>query len=271
MKGLYNYLERSKSNNELDQLRSDDGYINCVFICCDLPYIYLNEYKQKLGESYFAPMHNSELLGVDLYPYLDSWELLSSEGIALLNNVHKPLKILDLRSKDLFNQYRVPNSVNVPLLQDLYPNCTPNPFLNASEMARQWPILNDGLVSHAIIEEIKNEKLNVLCICEHGGVSRSATSILRKIGIESVCIKGGINAWINDGNVIERISNVNNENDKQPCSKSSTSSISTKSLVLNNNNHNNVDNINKSSRKFSTSRKFSYFIRKARLSFVSKN
>lgn len=57
--GLYNYLRKRKDAGTLKELAGDDGEIHCVFICCDLPYQYLDDYFVKLGESYFHPIQNN--------------------------------------------------------------------------------------------------------------------------------------------------------------------------------------------------------------------
>ena len=57
--GLFNYLQKRKDAGTLQELAGDDGEIHCVFICCDLPYQYLDDYFVKLGESYFHPIRNS--------------------------------------------------------------------------------------------------------------------------------------------------------------------------------------------------------------------
>jgi hypothetical protein len=57
--GLYNYLQRRKDAGTLMDLAHGDSEIHCVFICCDLPYPYLDDYFVKLGESYFHPIQNS--------------------------------------------------------------------------------------------------------------------------------------------------------------------------------------------------------------------
>lgn len=58
MQGLTRYLDKQISEQALDCLRGPDGLVHCVFMCCDLPYIYLDEYCQILGPSYFAPLVN---------------------------------------------------------------------------------------------------------------------------------------------------------------------------------------------------------------------
>jgi hypothetical protein len=57
--GLYNFLQKRKDAGTLKDLAQDDGEIHCVFVCCDLPYQYLDDYFVKLGEDYFHPIQNS--------------------------------------------------------------------------------------------------------------------------------------------------------------------------------------------------------------------
>lgn len=56
--GLYQFLEKRKSAGTLDEIRNDDGSIQCVFLCCDLPYQYMSEYFTKLEENDFRPVRN---------------------------------------------------------------------------------------------------------------------------------------------------------------------------------------------------------------------
>lgn len=62
--GLYNYLQKQKDAGTLRDLVQDDGEVHCVFLCCDLPYQYLNDYFVKLGESYFHPIQNKVSLSL---------------------------------------------------------------------------------------------------------------------------------------------------------------------------------------------------------------
>jgi cysteine synthase len=57
--GLLNYLRRAKDAGKLQELGDGlAGEISCVFICCDLPYQYIDDYFQKLGEEEFTPIDN---------------------------------------------------------------------------------------------------------------------------------------------------------------------------------------------------------------------
>jgi cysteine synthase len=57
--GLFQYLRNKRDLGTLNELEdSVTGETSCVFICCDLPYQYIDGYFQKLGEDKFPPIHN---------------------------------------------------------------------------------------------------------------------------------------------------------------------------------------------------------------------
>lgn len=58
LQGLYQLVGKRKAQGTLAELAGPDGEVHCVFLCCDLPYQYVNEYFDKLGEAYFAPVNN---------------------------------------------------------------------------------------------------------------------------------------------------------------------------------------------------------------------
>lgn len=58
LQGLFQRLEKRKQDGTLSELAGPDGEINCVFMCSDLPYQYLNEYFQNLGPEKFKPLRN---------------------------------------------------------------------------------------------------------------------------------------------------------------------------------------------------------------------
>ena len=57
LQGLYNFVEKRKAEGSLSAL-AEDGEVHCVFLCCDLPYQYMSEYFDKLGEEYFPTIHD---------------------------------------------------------------------------------------------------------------------------------------------------------------------------------------------------------------------
>jgi cysteine synthase len=58
LQGLFQTLEKRKAAGTLSELAGPDGIIHCVFLCCDLPYQYIDEYFQKLDENSFHPIRN---------------------------------------------------------------------------------------------------------------------------------------------------------------------------------------------------------------------
>lgn len=58
LQGLFQFIEKRKKEGNLQELAGEDGEIHCVFLCCDLPYQYVDEYFDKLGEEHFRPIVN---------------------------------------------------------------------------------------------------------------------------------------------------------------------------------------------------------------------
>lgn len=58
LKGLLQFIEKRKAAGTLQELAGPDGEIHCVFMCCDLPYQYVDEYFEKLDESHFCTIKN---------------------------------------------------------------------------------------------------------------------------------------------------------------------------------------------------------------------
>ena len=58
LRGLLNYLEKQKAAEKLGDLAGEDGESHCVFLCCDLPYQYMDDYYTKLGEEHFPSIMN---------------------------------------------------------------------------------------------------------------------------------------------------------------------------------------------------------------------
>lgn len=55
LQGLFQMLEKRRTQGTLSDLAGPDGVAHCVFVCCDLPYQYMNEYFHKLGPEVFPP------------------------------------------------------------------------------------------------------------------------------------------------------------------------------------------------------------------------
>ncbi|KAM0207106.1 hypothetical protein ACHAQI_007828 [Fusarium lateritium] len=216
LKGLCQLIEKRKFEGTLSELAGPDGTINCVFLCCDLPYQYIDEYFDKLGESYFPPITNKDLLKVDLYRYDEKWERSASEALdaffdvdrgALLDmvladpkggtvtaiNLHSILRsrpdttIIDLRQPQDFSNFHLPGAVNMPFV---HAN-TPSPFSDAKLLESLWKNLEDAFKDPETKVRFLLEGRRVLITCYDGDSARVATSVLRAKEYEADSIKGG--------------------------------------------------------------------------------
>ncbi|KAK4661076.1 hypothetical protein QC762_0025570 [Podospora pseudocomata] len=81
---LHGLLEWLRENGTEGLKRDERGEVNCVFLCADLPYQYMNLYYQKLGEEEFPGIRNQCLLEVDQDPYDERWFLTPEQAVDML-------------------------------------------------------------------------------------------------------------------------------------------------------------------------------------------
>ncbi|KXS95460.1 hypothetical protein AC578_4713 [Pseudocercospora eumusae] len=188
LQGLFNLLEKRKQESTLTQLRSHDNLVHAVFLCCDLPYQYLGEYFDKLGQEAFPPITNEYLAKVDKYRYDEAWELSPSAVLPLQHEL-----VLDLRRLADFRDLHFPgSSLHIPL--DTLDSSSPSPFSAPEVLSRQWTEL-ESLFSQSFLQsQFAGRKL--LCLCYNGDTARVATSVLRAKGFEASSVKGGFRALI---------------------------------------------------------------------------
>ena len=210
LKGLYQFIDKRKADGSLAELAGEDGEIHCVFLCCDLPYQYINEYFDKLGAEHFPTIHNEHLTKVDLHRYDDSWEKEPAEALGLFftqddqilaSAVHmvpitskvKPqpqTSIIDFRQPLDFHDFHLPGSVNVPFVHE----DTPSPFSEPYILESLWKRLEETF--KAPNEELRDllRGRRILLLCYDGDSARVATSVLRAKGYEADSVKGGFKA-----------------------------------------------------------------------------
>ncbi|KAF5673427.1 cysteine synthase A [Fusarium heterosporum] len=216
LKGLYQLIEKRKLEGNLSELAGPDGNVNCVFLCCDLPYQYIDEYFDKLGASHFPSITNKDLLKVDLYRYDEKWERTASEALdsffdvdrcALLDMVladpkirststldlHSILRsrpettIIDFRQSQDFNSFHLPGAVNMPLVHDKISS----PFSDAKLLESLWGTLEETFKAPEPEMQTLLHNRRILLTCYDGDSARVATSILRAWGYEADSIRGG--------------------------------------------------------------------------------
>lgn len=202
LQGLYNFIQKQKSNGGLETLRGDDGNIHCVFMACDLPYQYLGEYFEKLGEDVFHPLANKNLLGVDTYRYDEAWEVEDKifcdilystkpgEAITAQKSLAPESVILDLRTTEAFADHHLPGAISRPLSS--LDSSTPSPFSDPTVMESQWKELES--VFDPTTVGLLQRAGHVWLVCYGGDASRVATSVLRAKGVTASSLKGGMSA-----------------------------------------------------------------------------
>ncbi|KAF4341332.1 cysteine synthase A [Fusarium beomiforme] len=231
LKGLFQRIEKLKQEGTLSNLAGPDNEIHCVFMCCDLPFQYLNEYFQNLGPEKFSPLRNEtkRLRNVDLYPYNDAWELDSLTALSNYFTIHPlgshdtvlsladqigraltPLantQILDFRCSSDYEAFHIPNSVNIPLEALRNGPSSGSPFANPADdcimLEELWLELeslfnvkdkagNRNASAEALMSILRGKR--VLTLCYDGDSARVANSVLRAKGVEAECILGGYSA-----------------------------------------------------------------------------
>ncbi|OAL04453.1 cysteine synthase-like protein B [Phaeosphaeriaceae sp. SRC1lsM3a] len=208
LQGLLNYLGKRKAAGTLADLAGLDGLVNCAFICCDLPYQYIDEYFDKVDTKEFHPIKNENLARVDLYRYDEAWELQPTEAISKYSQndgTSSDTVLIDLRKPDDFISSSIPGSYNMPL-QSLS-SSTSSPFFEAKVLEQQWKEL-DSMLSVNTISAYDLAGKNVGLICYDGDTARVATSVLRSKGITASSIKGGFQALTKQLPSLQRKSRV---------------------------------------------------------------
>ncbi|ELR06325.1 hypothetical protein VC83_08575 [Pseudogymnoascus destructans] len=202
LQGLYNYLQKKKDAGAMKELSGDDGEIHCVFICCDLPYQYLDDYFVKLDERYFHPIQNSNLLNVDLHRYDEAWELEAPAAMSkLYSTTEIPIQcrpewfLIDLRDTTDFESGHLPDAANWPLKS--LARGGKSPFFESQVLEKQWLELESLFVSKNGNSEGRLKALNspghsVMILCYDGDTARVATSVLRARDIEAWSVRGGM-------------------------------------------------------------------------------
>ncbi|KAF4126490.1 Cysteine synthase [Geosmithia morbida] len=198
LQGLFNFIEARKAAGTLSDLATgDSGEIHCVFLCCDLPYQYITEYFDKLGDSHFPPIHNEHLTKVDLYRYDDAWEVDAVTALRSYFNLATALPtaettVIDLRQPQDFSALHLPGSTSVPFV---HPD-TPSPFTEPKALGALWTRLEETFQSPTDeLRSLMHSRRNLLLVCYDGDSARVATSVLRAKGFEACSIRGGFKSW----------------------------------------------------------------------------
>ncbi|KAJ5714407.1 cysteine synthase-like protein B [Penicillium malachiteum] len=218
LKGLLEFIQKQKDSGRLNHYReSETGEVACVFLCCDLPYQYMDTYFKKLGADDFHAITNASLRDTDQGQYDPRWELTPTEAARLdrgtmfklctmpvashaLQNSHgcgslsTSFKILDLRRSEDFSRSHISGSLS-KAISSLEPD-TESPFDSVPVLEAQFKSLVK-LTSELRSNGHFCKHDTVLVLCYDGETSRLSCSILRQEGIKAFSVRGGFQTLAN--------------------------------------------------------------------------
>lgn len=99
-------------------------------------------------------------------------EIISIEDLKSIFEKHIPVKIIDVRSKEKYDQWHIPGSEWIPVNEAL-------------QQSDDNIFMDTGFKSD----------LPVIVVCQEGFLSRKAVEFLRDLDIEAYSLNGGIKAW----------------------------------------------------------------------------
>ena len=103
--------------------------------------------------------------------------------------------VIDLRQAKDFDDWHLPNAVNIPL--KTLDAQTPSPFQDPSVLKSQWSELEGLFQQNGNVAALANTR--VMVVCYTGDTSRVATSVLRAKGVAADNARGGWKALVNTG------------------------------------------------------------------------
>ena len=200
LEGLLRFLEKRRAEGTLHHLAEPSTQeISCVFLCCDLPYQYMDKYFDKLDDADFHPVANDHLRYIDTDYYDPRWELTKAEVVEMIAaaksarqaeqaNIAGRPRFIDLRSgPNILSAHSDTHQVPLPGLS----SSTPSPFDDVSALEKQWYAMRHLLKSGDLTRGLP-KTAPLVVVCHNGESSRLACSMLRGRGYQAFSAKGGL-------------------------------------------------------------------------------
>lgn len=188
--GLLKYLSHMKRKHLLKDLQNNQGEINCVFLCCDTPFPYLNDYFERIPKRYFPKIYNQDLLKdkIKFQTKVDKDDKISVVATKMLKNIFnqsnhhiwKTLEadetvslkddcvIVDIRENNKFQDAHIPSSINLSEKELLD---------NELKHIQDW------------------EQKTVIFVCEYGELSFYIAKFYQSLGIKAYSLQEGFIKW----------------------------------------------------------------------------
>ncbi|MDD2537071.1 MAG: pyridoxal-phosphate dependent enzyme [Candidatus Absconditabacteria bacterium] len=118
---ILSYLKQCKKKGTLDALRNTNGEIRIVFLCCDTPFPYIDEYFSYVPQHYFPKIQGEELLQqgstTSFSPSYNKIQEISCKQLYRKAFSHKELlkdwRIYDIRDQEAYEHFHIPGAVHV--------------------------------------------------------------------------------------------------------------------------------------------------------------
>lgn len=186
--GLLSYLKKSKKRGELKNLKNKKGLINAVFIACDTPFIYLDEYFKYLDKKNFPKIKNEKILlyknenelnnkthktSLEIDPKKAFKEIFNSskkeieKKLSSGQEIKTKILVIDIRDKYEFYHYSIPGSIN----------------------------LDENKVVSFLKKKKVSSKEKIIFVCRLGLRSYELCLKLRKLGFNVYNLSGGTTIW----------------------------------------------------------------------------
>jgi cysteine synthase/rhodanese-related sulfurtransferase len=165
--GVYRYIETHP------ELFDNDEKQTIVFICCDTPLPYMDEYFSIIPEDQFPTIKNKHLMlshTQDTTPHTvtDMSSISSPDLYEAMQLDQHAYACIDLRSHDKFDEYHIPHAIN---------------------------IAESDFISHIGTFSALYAKKKIILICEQGLISGLIARYAQAKGLQAMSLEGGLMDW----------------------------------------------------------------------------
>lgn len=194
--GLLQLIRNLQRDGQLDSLRLSNGDIPVVFICCDSPFPYLDEYFEHLDSNEFPPIAHEHLLGTN-----------QSHHALLPQREPDPVREIsaDQAYTLLYGDQPAETLQNIVAHQsEQMITLSPNVVLLDVRTEREYDDVHlagsQRIEIHSLLSDIQKylpafTRKQLIVYCRTGSRSAAAVRALNGEGIDAVSLRGGIAQW----------------------------------------------------------------------------
>lgn len=186
---LLSFLKEQFDKNNLDMLRDKNGEIISVFVVCDLPYVYLDEYFERLSGENFPNIINEHLLDEKKW-FSQKWNEEGLDYILPIDNAPLVLYWIDSNSFEKSDSWVIQKNENVCIVDIRGREEYLHFHLPDSEN-----FIFDDLIEH--MDEFLTiwRKKQIIFVCTYGSKSHVLAQMYQMYGIQALSLEWGTTEW----------------------------------------------------------------------------